>query len=82
MFIDNIDTRTALEAIRDLVTHCNVYMKDIKNPNTLLLRDIAVYITKMFTIFGAISDSHNDIGFPVSSESANHNVSCFFLSLN
>ncbi|XP_043468680.1 cysteine--tRNA ligase, cytoplasmic [Leptopilina heterotoma] len=71
---DNIDTRSALEVIRDLVTHSNVYIKDTENPNTLLLRDISVYMTKMFTIFGAISDSHNDIGFPVGTETANFNM--------
>ncbi|XP_017756900.1 PREDICTED: cysteine--tRNA ligase, cytoplasmic [Eufriesea mexicana] len=71
---DNIDTRSALDAIRDLVVHCNIYMKQIKHPNTLLLRDVAVYITKMFTIFGAISSTHNAIGFPVDSNTANLNV--------
>lgn len=79
---DNIDTRSALEAIRDLVTNSNVYIKDSQNPNTLLLRDIAVYMTKIFTIFGAISGSHNDIGLPVASENENFNViNSFFLFL-
>ncbi|XP_012280129.1 cysteine--tRNA ligase, cytoplasmic [Orussus abietinus] len=69
---DNIDTRTALEAFRDIVTYSNIYMKDCKTPNTLLLRDIAVYITKMLTIFGTIS-SHDAIGFPIG-EAVNNNV--------
>lgn len=73
--IDNIDTRSALDAVRDLVTYCNIYMKERKQPNTLLLRDVAVYITKMFIIFGVIS-SHDSIGFPVDSNTANLNV-CF-----
>lgn len=42
-------------------------MKEVKQPNTLLLRDVAVYITKMFTIFGTISYSHDAIGFPIDS---------------
>ncbi|CAL7945177.1 unnamed protein product [Xylocopa violacea] len=71
---DNIDTRGALDAIRDLVTNCNIYMKQVKQPNTLLLRDVAVYITKIFTTFGAISSSHNAIGFPVDSNDTNFNV--------
>ncbi|KAG6796989.1 cysteine--tRNA ligase, cytoplasmic [Apis mellifera caucasica] len=71
---DNIDTRSALDAIRDLVTHCNIYMKEIKQPNTLLLRDVAVYITKMFTIFGTISYSHDAIGFPIDSNIVKLNV--------
>ncbi|KAK9296991.1 hypothetical protein QLX08_009174 [Tetragonisca angustula] len=70
---DNIDTRSTLDAIRDLVTYCNIYMKEIKQPNTLLLRDVAVYITKMFTIFGVIS-SHDNIGFPVDNSTTNLNV--------
>lgn len=72
---DNIDTRTVLDIIRDLVGHCNVYSKDTKVPNILLLRDIAVYITKIFTIFGAISSSSEGIGFPIENEAKNINVS-------
>lgn len=60
---DNIDTRTVLDLIRELVANCNVYTSQNKNPNTLLLRDIAVY-TKMFIIFGTISSSYDSIGFP------------------
>lgn len=71
---DNIDTRSALDAIRELVTHCNIYMKQVKHQNTLLLRDIAVYITKMFTIFGVIPCQHDAIGFPVESSIENSNV--------
>lgn len=71
---DNVDTKGALEAIRDIVTHCNIYIKQNKNPNTLLLRDIAVYITKIFTIFGAISSSHDAIGFPIDNETTNANM--------
>lgn len=75
MFIDNIDTKSALDAIRDIVTHCNIYVKQNKNPNTLLLRDIAVYITKILTIFGTITSSHDNIGFPIDNETTKTNVS-------
>jgi len=71
---DNVDTRTVLDVIRELVTICNVYVCQNKNPNTLLLRDIAVYITKIFTIFGAISSSHDAIGFPIDDEIVGTNV--------
>ncbi|KAK2579821.1 hypothetical protein KPH14_007507 [Odynerus spinipes] len=71
---DNVDTKSALDAIRDIIAHCNIYMKQNKNPNTLLLRDIAVYITKIFTIFGAISSSHDAIGFPIENETTNTNL--------
>ncbi|KAG8035110.1 hypothetical protein G9C98_001600 [Cotesia typhae] len=66
---DNVDTRTVLDVIRDLVGHCNIYLKESKTPNILLLKDIAVYVTRMLTIFGAIK-SHEGIGFPLETEAA------------
>lgn len=54
-------------------------MKEIKQPNTLLLRDVAVYITKMFTIFGTISYSHDAIGFPIDSNIVKLNVWFIFI---
>lgn len=74
MIIDNIDTRSVLDIIRELVANCNLYMSQKKNPNTLLLRDIAVYITKMFIVFGAISSSYDSIGFPIEDEAVGANV--------
>lgn len=75
MFItDNIDTRTVLDIIRELVANCNIYMSQNKNPNILLLRDISVYITKLFIIFGAISSSYDSIGFPIDDEAVGANV--------
>ncbi|XP_020294610.1 cysteine--tRNA ligase, cytoplasmic [Pseudomyrmex gracilis] len=71
---DNIDTRSVLDIIRELVTNCNLYMSQKKNPNTLLLRDIAVYITKIFIVFGAISSSYDLIGFPIEDEAVGANV--------
>lgn len=71
---DNIDTRAVLDIIRELVTNSNIYMNQNKNPNTLLLRDIAVYITKMFIIFGAIPSSYDAIGFPLDEETNSTNV--------
>ncbi|XP_011312367.1 cysteine--tRNA ligase, cytoplasmic [Fopius arisanus] len=69
---DNIDTRTVLDVIRELVGHCNIYIKQVNSPtNTLLLRDIAVYITKIFTIFGAITTPNDGIGFPIEADSTN-----------
>ncbi|XP_071636583.1 cysteine--tRNA ligase, cytoplasmic-like isoform X2 [Temnothorax longispinosus] len=71
---DNIDTRTVLDLIRELVANCNVYMNQRKNPNTVLLSEIAKYITKMFIIFGAISSSYDSIGFPIDDEAVSKNV--------
>ncbi|XP_046665768.1 cysteine--tRNA ligase, cytoplasmic isoform X3 [Homalodisca vitripennis] len=70
---DNIETRPALDSIRDCITACNVYLRG-GDPDCLLLRDIAAYITRIMRVFGAIHTSE-DIGFPISSASAgNANV--------
>lgn len=67
---DNIDTRSALDAIRDLVSNCNVYIRDHSSKlNSLLLRKIAMYITDLLHIFGAISGPRGGIGFPIGGES-------------
>lgn len=62
---DNIDTRGALDSIRDCITACNLYLRG-GELNCLLLRDIAAYITRMMRVFGAIH-SADEIGFPLSS---------------
>lgn len=67
-FLDNIDTRTSLEAIRDLVTTANIYLRDKRqsgqDANGILLKNIAQYITEILSIFGAIPKD-DTIGFPV-----------------
>uniref|UniRef100_A0A1Q3F0D5 Cysteine--tRNA ligase, cytoplasmic n=1 Tax=Culex tarsalis TaxID=7177 RepID=A0A1Q3F0D5_CULTA len=63
---DNVDTRTALDALRDLISHSNVYIRDHKAAlNALLLRNIATYITELLHIFGAIAGPRGGIGFPL-----------------
>lgn len=63
---DNIDTRSALECLRNVVYDCNVYMQAKKNsrssPNAVLLRNIAEYITGIFRVFGATDDRPGDVG--------------------
>jgi cysteinyl-tRNA synthetase len=63
---DNIDTKSALDAIRELISHANIYLRDIQaNANVQLLEEIAVYITNLLEVFGAISrSSKKSIGFP------------------
>lgn len=70
-FTDNIDTRTALDHIRDLVTQCNIYLKQSSNPDTQILRDIAEYVTNLMYTFGIKTDS---IGFLVETEVGSINV--------
>lgn len=66
---DNVDTRGALDAVRDLIGICNIYIRDnrasIKECNCLLLQDIAAYITWLLKVFGTIS-TEEYIGFPIS----------------
>lgn len=62
---DNIDTRTALEQMRELVSASNVYLREKRPPDSLLLVSIAQYLTKMLNIFGCMP-TENNIGFPVS----------------
>lgn len=67
---DNVDTRAVLDVIRDLVGHCNVYIRDHNADGTLnilLLKRIATYITDILHIFGVINGPRGGIGFPVDS---------------
>lgn len=51
---DSIDTKSALESIRDLVVASNSYIAQLKGerrtPNRILLKNIATYVTKMFKV--------------------------------
>ncbi|CAH1163262.1 unnamed protein product [Phaedon cochleariae] len=68
---DNIDTRTTLDSLRDLISKSNIYLREQKPANSLLLYDIALYVTKMLKIFGAIFEP-DIIGFPVSNGTSNN----------
>ncbi|KAM8814082.1 cysteine--tRNA ligase, cytoplasmic [Rhynchonycteris naso] len=65
---DNVDTRTVLEEMRALVSQCNLYVAARKaarrRPNRALLESIALYLTHMLKIFGAIEED-SSLGFPV-----------------
>ena len=73
---DNVDTRTALDAIREVISSANVYLRDISSSevNVQLLEDIAIYITNILKVFGAINDVESkSIGFPSISGSGGAN---------
>lgn len=73
---DSVDTRTVLEQVRNVVSICNLYMKDKVRqssriivqetagvpPNINLLRNIAEYVTWLFKMFGAIPETEQ-LGF-------------------
>ncbi|XP_040890524.1 cysteine--tRNA ligase, cytoplasmic isoform X1 [Toxotes jaculatrix] len=65
---DNMDTRTAMEEMRSLVSQSNSYISSRKNsklrPNRMLVESIAAYLTNMLKIFGAIEGS-DPVGFPM-----------------
>ncbi|XP_025084999.1 cysteine--tRNA ligase, cytoplasmic-like [Pomacea canaliculata] len=67
---DNIDTRTALDNVRELVTASNSYIAQAqqlkRRPNRCLLQTIALYIMDLLKVFGAIPTDCS-IGFPQAS---------------
>lgn len=71
---DNIDTRTVMEEMRVLVSQSNTYIASKKTgkllPNRMLVESIAVYLTNMLKIFGAIEGAES-IGFPMGGQSQN-----------
>ncbi|XP_060897751.1 cysteine--tRNA ligase, cytoplasmic isoform X1 [Labrus mixtus] len=71
---DNMDTRTAMEEMRVLVGQSNSYIANRKSaklkPNRMLVESIAVYLTNMLKVFGAIEESES-IGFPVGGQGQN-----------
>jgi len=60
-FCDNIDTKSVLSHIRQLVSACNKLMT---SSNASLLRQIATYITATLKVFG-IPMCDSGIGFPL-----------------
>ncbi|WKY05404.1 hypothetical protein Q1695_005982 [Nippostrongylus brasiliensis] len=68
---DSVDTRTVIEKLRELIGIGNAYInekeKENSTPNCLLLRNIASFITNLFTVFGVVPMS-GEIGFPIERE--------------
>ena len=62
--LDSIDTRSALEHIRELVTAGNAYIAQARaskrRPNRRLLENVAIYITDLFKV-GAKDDEHRSL---------------------
>ncbi|XP_065835615.1 cysteine--tRNA ligase, cytoplasmic-like [Oscarella lobularis] len=67
---DSIDTASALNHMRDLVKEANIYIsmcrQSSRDFNLSLIKSVAVYLTNMLKVFGAIPDDCT-IGFPLSS---------------
>jgi len=68
---DNIDSRKALETLRELVSSTNAYIEKVRLSGTVnrqLLKTVASYITRIFDVFGMIA-SEEALGFPTSGSS-------------
>ncbi|EDQ90779.1 uncharacterized protein MONBRDRAFT_223, partial [Monosiga brevicollis MX1] len=59
---DNIDTATAMQHARDLVSECNTRLQSM-SALTHAMRAVAEYLTRLFVCFGLIP-SGEEIGFP------------------
>lgn len=61
---DNVDTKTALDAVRNMITACNKYLAHKKElANRVLMKNVAEYVTRLFQIFGVI-EGKQAVGFP------------------
>lgn len=63
---DNIDTRSALDALRELVGAAHVYLRQTAPRPSPLLAAAARYVTDILHVFGAVEGPRGGIGFPVS----------------
>lgn len=61
---DNLDTRSALDKIKECISKCNIYLKN-NYAKSHLIKSISIYISKLLKIFGVIAENEQ-IGFAVS----------------
>ena len=70
---DSVDTKSALDEIRELIKASNVYISkhrtDKTLPNRMLLQNIASFITNLLKMFGAI-EVDDSVGFPMATGQA------------
>ncbi|CAL4165604.1 unnamed protein product, partial [Meganyctiphanes norvegica] len=59
---DNMDTRTALDSIRDLITEANKYMRSGTKVNSQLLVNMNSYVGKMMEMFGVTLSNQSNSG--------------------
>ena len=61
-FLNNFDTYQAIQSLVDLVTECNKYLTAEAKPKNLLVKKVAIYVTKILKVLGVIEGSHT-VGF-------------------
>jgi len=56
---DSVDTRGTMEAVRELISAANVYINrkntQRSTPNVVLVRNIALYVTRLMRTFGVVT---------------------------
>ncbi|XP_046978679.1 cysteine--tRNA ligase, cytoplasmic [Vanessa cardui] len=62
---DNIDTRAALDALREVVGAAHVFLRSTAPRSAPLLAAAARYVTDVLHVFGAVEGPRGLIGFPV-----------------
>lgn len=60
---DDFDTPASMAALAELVKSVNKYIENNSKVVSLLVRGAAVFVTKIFRIFGLINEGANDIGW-------------------
>lgn len=61
-FLDNFKTYEAIQYLVELVMECNKYMTAEEKPKNLLVKKVAIYVTKILKVLGVIQGS-DVIGF-------------------
>ncbi|KAL4703377.1 hypothetical protein ACJJTC_011166 [Scirpophaga incertulas] len=64
-FCDNIDTRGAIDSLRELVGACHVYIRRVTARPSPLLAAAARYVTDVLHVCGAVGGPRGGIGFPL-----------------
>ena len=60
--LDNFKTDKAVLSLVEVVQECNKYMAAVSAPKHLLVKKVALYVTKILKIFG-LCDGSDEIGF-------------------
>ena len=59
---DNFDTPTVMKLLKSVLSDSYTYLSAQKQPNVRLLSQVAVYVTKILSVFGVVPNSEM-IGF-------------------
>ena len=60
--LDNFKTFDVIQYLVDLVSECNKYLSQVTKPKNLLIKKVAIYVTKILRVLGVVQGS-DIIGF-------------------